>query len=272
VSSISKLRARHPKRAAFATGSAPCGRIQVLYRPVEDLKLDLNNPRIHTRQQLGQIARSIQTFGFIVPVLVDTNLKVIAGHGRILAVKELGWTEIPTIQLDHLSEAQARAYMIADNRLTEIATWDDTLLGEQLKSLSEVELDFDLEVTGFTMGEIDLRIEGLEVTPEGAPDPGDALPPTTGPLVSSAGDLWLLGRHRIYCGDALDDRAYEALMQGEGAAMVFTDPPYNVKIDGNVSGLGAVQHGEFAMASGEMSEAEFTAFLTRACAQLARSQ
>jgi DNA modification methylase len=245
-------------------------RVTVTYRAINDLKLDPANPRVHTRQQLRKIARSIETFGFNVPVLVDTNLKVIAGHGRILAMKELGWTEIPTIWIDHLSEAQARAFMIADNRLTEIATWDDTLLGQQLKALSEVELDFDPEVTGFTMGEIDLRIEGLEVTYAGAPDPSDALPATTGSLVSRAGDLWLLGHHRVYCGDALDDRPYDALMQGETAAMVFTDPPYNVKIDGNVSGLGAVQHREFAMASGEMTDAEFTAFLTRACAQLAR--
>jgi hypothetical protein len=134
------------KRPGRSTSNVTGGQIQVMYRPIEDLKLDPTNPRVHTRQQLRQIARSIEAFGFNVPVLVDTNLKVIAGHGRILAVKELGWTEIPTIRIDHLSEAQARAYMIADNRLTEIATWDDTLLGEQLKALSEVELDFDLEV------------------------------------------------------------------------------------------------------------------------------
>jgi DNA modification methylase len=160
--------------------------------------------------------------------------------------------------------------MIADNRLTENSTWDDRLLAQHLKDLSLLELDFSLEVTGFEMGEIDMRIEELEVTPEAAPDPSDALPPAAGPQVSRAGDLWLLGRHRVYCGDALDDGAYSALMQGDTAAMIFTDPPYNVKIEGNVSGLGAVQHREFAMASGEMSESEFTTFLTRACAMLAR--
>jgi ParB-like chromosome segregation protein Spo0J len=137
--------------------------------PLEDLKLDPANPRVHTAQQVRQIARSIKAFGFNVPVLVDTNLKVVAGHGRILAAKKLGCAEIPTIRIDHLSEAQVRAFAIADNRLSEIATWDDKLLAEQLKALSEVELDFDLEVTGFAMGEFDLRIEGLEVTPEGAP-------------------------------------------------------------------------------------------------------
>jgi DNA modification methylase len=270
VSSSATIHARDGKRAVPAGADGTGSRIQVLYRPIEDLKLDPANPRVHTAQQVRQIARSIEAFGFNVPVLVDTNLRVVAGHGRIMAAKKLGCTEIPTIRIDHLSEAQVRAFAIADNRLSEIATWDDKLLAEQLKALSEVELDFDLEVTGFAMGEIDLRIEGLEVTPVGTPDPGDELPPAAGPQVTRAGDLWLLGPHRVYCGDALDEAAYDALMSGDTAAMVFTDPPYNVKIDGNVSGLGTVQHREFAMASGEMTAAEFTKFLARACAMLAR--
>ena len=244
--------------------------IAIVYQPVSALKLDPRNPRVHDRKQIRQIARSIEAFGFVVPILVDASGKIIAGHGRISAAQLLGWSEVPTICLDHLTEAQVKAFMIADNRLTENSTWDDRLLAQHLKDLSLLELDFSLEVTGIAMGEIDMRIEELEVTPEAAPDPGDALPPAAGPQVSRAGDLWLLGRHRVYCGDALDDGAYDALMQGDTAAMVFTDPPYNVKIDGNVSGLGAVQHREFAMASGEMSESEFTAFLTRACAMLAR--
>jgi len=245
-------------------------RVAISYRPISELKSDPQNPRVHSPKQIRQIARSIEVFGFVVPILVDASGKIIAGHGRISAAQLLGWSEVPTICLDHLTEAQVKAFMIADNRLTENSTWDDRLLAQHLKDLSLLELDFSLEVTGFAMGEIDLRIEGLEVTPEAAPDPGDALPPAAGPQVSRAGDLWLLGRHRVYCGDALDDGAYDALMQGDTAAMVFTDPPYNVKIDGNVSGLGAVQHREFAMASGEMSESEFTAFLKRACALLAR--
>jgi hypothetical protein len=269
MSSIANMFGRDGTRAALATADRTGSRIQVLYRPVEDLKLDPVNPRMHTAQQVRQTARSIETFGFNVPVLVDTNLKVIAEHGRIMAAKVLGKTEIPTIQIDHLNEDQVRAFAIADNRLSEISTWDDRLLGEQLKALSEVELDFDLEVTGFAKGEIDLRIEGLEFAPEGAPDPADELPPVIGPQVSRAGDLWLLGRHRVYCGDALSDPAFDALTQGEMAAMVFTDPPY-VKIDGNVSGLGAVQHREFKMASGEISESTFTAFLTRAFEKLRR--
>jgi DNA modification methylase len=245
------------------------GRVQISYRPISELKLDPKNPRAHSPRQVRQIARSIERFGFVVPLLTDARGKVIAGHGRVLAALLLGWSEVPTICLDHLSEAQARAFMIADNRLAENSTWDDRLLAEQLKGLSELELDFSLDVTGFEMGEIDLRIEGLVAEPEGD-DPADALPePPSGSPVTRPGDLWLLDRHRVYCASALEEASYAALMQAEKAAMVFTDPPYNVPIERNVSGLGAIHHRDFAMASGEMDEAQYTAFLTQTCALLA---
>jgi len=187
-----------------------------------------------------------------------------------MACQQLGIEQLPTIRLEHLTEAQARAFMIADNRLTENSVWDDRLLAEQLKELSALDLDFSIEATGFEIGEIDLRIEGLTTESDGE-DPADALPVVRAErAISRAGDLWLLGRHRVYCGDALDEAAYATLMQGERAAMVITDPPYNVPIEGNVSGLGAVRHRNFAMASGEMDEAEFAAFLTRACSLLAK--
>ena len=207
--------------------------VGVVYRPLHELKLDPHNPRVHSPRQVRQIARSIEAFGFNVPVLVDTNLTVLAGHGRIRACQLLGWNRVPTIQLEHLSEAQARAFMIADNRLTENSTWDDRLLAEQLKQLSELELDFDLEATGFTIGEIDLRIEGLEPAAGRNTDPADVmLPATVGPPVSRAGDVWLLGHHRILCASALNEAAYLQLMEGQRAVMVFTDPPYNVPIEG----------------------------------------
>jgi hypothetical protein len=243
-------------------------RVEIVYRPIDQLKPDPRNPRRHERKQIRKIADSIETFGFNVPILVDAELRVIAGHGRLLACRLLGRNEVPTISLEHLSEAQARAFMIADNRLTEIASWDDRLLGEQLRELSELNLEFSLEVTGFEMAEIDLFIEGAADTPQ--PDPDDVpRPVASGPAVTRPGDTWLLGPHRIHCGSALDEAAYRALMQDHRAAIVFTDPPYNVPIDGNVSGLGAIRHREFAMASGEMDEAEFTAFLTRALGLLA---
>jgi DNA modification methylase len=259
---------REATQKKMSLGSNP--RIELIYRPIGALKLDPRNPRVHSLRQIRQIARSIESFGFNVPVLVDGQLKVVAGHGRVMACQLLGWTEVPTICLDHLSEAQARAFMIADNRLTENSVWDDRLLAEQLKQLSILDLDFSLEATGFEMGEIDLRIEGLDAQPEGD-DPADALPePQAGPSVTRPGDLWLLGPHRVLCASALEDSAYATLMQGKGAAMVFVDPPYNVRIAGNVSGLGAIHHREFAMAAGEMSEAEFTTFLSRACSFLSR--
>jgi DNA modification methylase len=246
-------------------------RVTVENRPIAELKLDPCNPRIHTPAQLRQIAQSIEAFGFNVPVLVDSKLKVIAGHGRILACQRLAWSEVPTICLDHLTETQARAFMIADNRLTEISVWDDRLLAEQLKELSGLELDFSIETVGFDTGEIDFRIESLNEIENGDDDRADAVPAvTSGPSISRPGDLWLLGRNRVYCGNACDAAAYEALMAGERAAMVFTDPPFNVPIAGNVSGLGKIHHREFAMASGEMSAPEFTEFLAGAFELLVR--
>lgn len=247
------------------------GRVDVIYRPIAALTLDPRNPRRHDRKQIRRIAHSIQTFGFNVPVLVDRDFKVIAGHGRILACCELGWETVPTICLEHLTERQAKAFMVADNRLAEISVWDDRLLAEQLKELSELNLDFRLEATGFEMGEIDLRIESLTSEGDGEANSAEAIPEVpAGPAVSQAGDLWRLGPHRVHCGSALEQAAYAALMDGGQAAMVFTDPPYNVVIAGNVSGLGAIQHRNFVMASGEMGEAEYIPFLTRSLKLLAQ--
>jgi DNA modification methylase len=244
--------------------------LKIVYRPIEQLKLNPANPRRHSNKQIRQIANSIQAFDFNVPILIDGDGNVIAGHGRLLAAKHLGITEVPTLCLDHLTPAQVKAFMIADNQLTLNASWDDRLLAQQLKDLSLIGLDFSLELTGFEIGEIDLRIASLDDVPEQADDPDDAVPePSAGPCVSKPGDLWLLGRHRVLCGNALDRDATAALMGQERAAMVFTDPPYNVPIDGHASGLGAIHHRPFPMASGEMDRAEFTAFLTQTCRNLA---
>jgi ParB-like chromosome segregation protein Spo0J len=179
--------------------------VQVTYRRLSELRLDPNNPRTHSQKQIRQIAHSIQTFGFNVPILVDSKGKVIAGHGRVMACLHLGWTEVPTISLEHLSEAQAKAFMIADNRLTENSTWDDRLLAEQLKELSAIELNFNLEAIGFETAEIDLRIESLRADRDQREDPADLLAAIPAePPVSRPGDLLLLGRHRVYCGSALE--------------------------------------------------------------------
>jgi DNA modification methylase len=245
-------------------------KLAIEYIPVASLRPDPKNARLHSDKQVQQIARSIEAFGFNVPVLVDTNSQVIAGHGRLRACEILGVAQVPVIRLEHLSEHQRLAFMIADNRLTENAEWDDRLLGEQLKILSEVELDFTLETTGFEMGEIDLLIENLSPDIDGEIDPADLQPESSVNQVSRPGELWKLGKHRVFCGDALSPKSYEALMDGHRANVIFTDPPYNVPISGHVGGNGTVQHREFVMASGEMSEAEFIAFLTDAVNLLAQ--
>lgn len=243
--------------------------LSIVYRSIGTLKRDPKNARKHRPSQVKALARSIKAVGFNVPVLVDKNGNLIAGHCRVDAAQLLDLKEIPTILLDHLSEEQIKAFKIADNRLAELAEWDDELLTEQLKMLSELDLTFDLEVTGFTMGEIDLRIEGL--TPAvSEDDPADQLPPLPpGVAISKGGDLWLLGKHRLLCGTALERSSYQLLMDGKLGAAAITDPPFNVRVGGHVGGLGDIQHREFIMASGEMSEAEFISFLTRACSLLA---
>ena len=243
--------------------------LNIRYRRIDTLQPDPANPRRHTKKQLKQIANSIEVFDFIVPVLIDRDGKIACGHGRTQAAVALGMREVPTICLDHLSPAQIRAFMIADNKLTENATWDDRLLAQQFRDLSLLGLDFSLEITGFEMGEIDLRIASLEEALAPSDDPADILPETSAAArVSQLGDLWFLGHHRLLCGSALDTDAFAALMDEERAGAIFTDPPYNVPIDGHASGLGAVHHRPFPMASGEMGKAEFTAFLARALCNL----
>src|SRR6266436_2693685 len=260
IALMSKMRDRGDRRKQ---------RLEVVYRTIDEIKPDPANARRHSGKQIRKLADSIETFGFNVPVLVDAELNAVAGHARLAACRLLGLAEVPTLCLDHLSPAPLRAFMLADNRLTELAQWDDRLLAQQLKDLSLLGLDFSLEVTGFEMAEIDLRIESLEHLPGPDDDPADALPGPANPPLSKIGDLWMLGNHRVLCGSALDAAAFAALMGDERAAMVFTDPPYNVPIDGHASGLGAIHHRPFPMASGEMDRTEFTAFLGQAIRNLA---
>ena len=244
-------------------------RLAIAYLPMASLKPNPDNPRIHDERQIGQIARSIQTFGFLTPVVIDRNGRLVAGHGRVRAAMLLGIPEVPTIRAEHLTEDQAKAFAIADNKLTENSKWDDELLGETLKALSEVELEFSLEATGFEMGEIDVLIEGVAPTCKGDSDPADVLPKTGAQVrVSRAGDLWFLGRHRILCGNPLNGSSYAALMENQRAAMVFTDPSYNVLIAGHATGP-AIKAEDFNVTSDEMSEATFTDFLVLACGLMA---
>jgi DNA modification methylase len=258
---------KDPRRGSDT--KSPPSRLTIRHLPADSIRLDSTNPREHSDKQIRQIATSIRVFGFNVPILVDQKRNVVAGHGRLLACRLLGLREVPTICLDHLSVHQIRAFMIADNKLTENADWDRQLLAEQFRSLSEVELDFALDVTGFETAEIDLIIEGAEPAIEDEDDPDDELPGQPGPRVSQVDDLWLLGRHRIYCGNALNTSSYSPLMAGRRANMVFTDAPYNVKIAGHAGGLGTIQHQNFKMACGEMNESQYTDFLAQVFTLLA---
>ncbi|MEM0948212.1 MAG: DNA methyltransferase [Pseudomonadota bacterium] len=230
---------------------------------VDALKPWSANARTHSPKQIRQIAASIETFGFTNPVLIDGERRILAGHGRVSAARHLGLSEVPCLRLEDMSEAQKRAYVIADNRLAENAGWDHETLAIELASLAEADLDFDIGVLGFDSSEIDLIIE--EAAAEDRSDPeDDALPDLAEHAVTRPGDLWQLGSHRIICGDVRDYATVDDLMMGERARMVFADPPYNVPIHGHVCGSGAIRHREFAMASGEMDKATFTAFLRKA--------
>jgi DNA modification methylase len=214
----------------------------------------------------------MKRFGFTNPILTDDNSQIIAGHGRLEAAKLLGMATVPSIRLSHMSEIEKRAYIIADNEIALKAGWDREILAIELQGL--IDLGFDVELTGFEPAEIDLIIGDWQETSGEPASPDDQrAAPSEGPPVSRLGDLWILGAHRLLCGDALSSEDYKKLLGPDRADLVFTDPPYNVPIDGHVSGLGRIEHREFAMASGEMTEGEFTNFLTqvfRAAADVSR--
>lgn len=233
---------------------------EVIERDVASLKPYARNARTHSKRQIKQIAESIERFGFVNPVLVGDDGTIIAGHGRVDAARLLGLRAVPTLALSHLTEAEKRAYVIADNKLALNAGWDREILAIELQGL--IDLDFEVELTGFSLAEIDLVLDEAGEADPNVPDSAeDIFAVVAGPAISRRGDLWIMGRHKLICGDARDTSDYARLLGSERVDMVFTDPPYNVSIDGNVCGLGTVRHREFAFASGEMSQMQFTRFL-----------
>lgn len=247
-------------RVAAQTEQAWSARgLEIVDRDPRTLTPRTNNPRKHTDRQIKQLAASITEFGFLRPVLTDSQGTIVAGHAATLAAIDLGLDTIPTVVAGHLTPAQIRGYVIADNRIAELAGWDRTLLAIELQALT-LELNFDVTVTGFETAEIDILIG--EISTE-APAKADETPATdrSRPALSQLGDVWIVGEHRLYCGDATEKDSYGALLGDERAQMVFTDAPYNVPIGGHVSGSGKIRHPEFAMASGEMSREAYTDFL-----------
>lgn len=232
-----------------------------------DLRPHDRNPRTRSKKQVEQIAESIRRFGFTNPVLVDRDGQVIAGHGRIEAAKLLGTATVPVLRLEHMTEAEKRAYIIADNRLAELAGWDNDLLALELAAVAELDSDFDLAITGFDVAEIEALLNGLESGEQQEEEPIQI--DEQAPVVCRVGDMWQLGDHALICGDATDPEVYRRLLDQGKAQMVFTDPPYNVPVNGHICGLGKVQHDEFVMASGEMTEEQFTTFLRTVTSNLA---
>jgi DNA modification methylase len=229
--------------------------------PIGKLKPYKLNARTHSEKQIGQIELSILTNGFANPILTDDDLNLIAGHGRLLAAQRIGLKHVPVIRIAHLSESQKRALRLADNKIAENAGWDLTVLAQELEYLSTLDFDFDLALTGFETPEIDVLIQSNAACASDGDD--DEIPEIdrSNPPVTRVGDLWIVGDHRLICADSTDQTSFRKLIGRKKAQLVFTDPPYNVPIDGNVSGLGSIKHREFPMASGEMTIPQFIAFL-----------
>jgi DNA modification methylase len=235
--------------------------LSIIYRKISELKPYPRNARTHSRKQVKQIAAAIGEFGFTNSVLIDESDQIIAGHGRVQAAKLLELVEVPTVQIAHLSATQKRAYILADNRLAEKAGWDQEILAVELQGL--LADGFEVVLTGFEAPDIDVVLD--DAANKKSDQHGDDNIPAAGPAVTQAGDLWLLGTHRIFCGDALDGVSYNILLDGSKASLIFTDPPYNVAIDGNVANIGGrsqIQYRSFAMGCGEMTSPAFTSFLT----------
>ena len=237
---------------------------------LDEFRANPRNARTHTKHQISQIAGSIEAFGFTNPILVDETGEVIAGHGRLMAAQQLGFSSVPAIRVEYLSTTKKRALMLADNKIALNAGWDMDILANELAELTSEEVDLDIDLTGFEMGEIDVILETRALS-EGEESETAPIPDPSRPGVSKYGDVWLLGPHRVMCGDAMLIKDVDRLMQGDLADVGFTDPPYNVPIKGHVSGKGQTQHREFVQASGEMDVDSFTRFLARALTNAASS-
>ncbi len=242
--------------------------VQIAYAQIANLKPNLRNARTHSQRQVNQLVASIREFGWTAPIIVDEDNEIIAGHGRYLAARELALRQVPVVRVEGLNSTQKRALAIADNKIAANAGWDRKLLTQELGDLGSLlgEINLDLEITGFAPAEIDALMGDL-VDPE--QEPADEVPVIANKAISQPGDLWVLGTHQLLCGDVRDHAAWQALMGRQRAAMVFTDPPYNVRIH-SVVGRGKTRHREFATASGEMTVQQFVAFLKSIAQQLVR--
>jgi DNA modification methylase len=237
---------------------APVRWPDVEWVPLAKLKANPKNARTHSHKQIKKIRRSLRTFGPLNPILIDENNIILAGHGRAEAARQEGLSHLPVLRFGHLSDAQKRAYLIADNKIAQEAGWDREMLALELGELIELlpPKGIDIALTGFEVGEIDMLMADFT----DAPQEQDVLPPLPEHPTTRPSDLWQLGKHRLLCGDARLLCNFERLMAGVSAAAVFCDPPYNLAVK-TIGGRGSIHHPEFAFASGEMSRVDFRQFL-----------
>ena len=249
-------------------------KLTVEYADLNSLKAYANNAKIHNEPQLQALAASIKQFGFNSPILIDENNEIIAGHGRIEAAKIIGLTEVPVIRLSHLSEAQKRAYRLADNKISEKGGWNEDILKLELSELESLCNDFDITITGFDSVELDVLLDDSKKEHKISETLNTEPYVPENEIVTKPDDVWLLGKHRIVCGNSQDEETFSKLMQTQKAKMVLQDPPFNVKIQGHVGGSGKIKHKEFAFASGEMTDEQFIQFLEtnfKLCAKFSKS-
>jgi DNA modification methylase len=241
--------------------------LRIEYLPVQSLRPNETNSRLHPRTQVEKLEHAIREFGFLVPVLIDERNMTIAGHARIEAARKCGLTAVPCVRANHLSEIQKRAFTIFDNRLAEDAGWDFRVLAKEFEFLQAEGVD--LRMTGFEIPEFDMVLAAADTVAKAPED--DKIPdldPTR--AITKSNDLWILGEHRLACADARRPESFALLLSGLKADLVFVDPPYNLQIRGHVSGKGRTKHGEFVEASGEMTPAQFEKFLEDSFALLSK--
>lgn len=234
-------------------------KLQIEYLPLKQVKDYGRQLRIPGKKQTEKSARMIREGSFMPPIVIDSQNCVVIGAHLVNAARHLGMEDVPVISVSHLTEAQIQWLRIAHDRIAGEASWDNKALAAEFQELLVKIPDIDLTITGFEVPEIDIILDPLNADPDDTPPEVQQ-----GPSVVQLGEVWNLGEHRLYCGDATLPESYQALMGDEKAQLCFTDMPYNVKIDGHVGNSGKIQHREFAMASGEMDSGSFTQFLYKA--------
>lgn len=232
--------------------------LKVVYLPISKIQKYSGNAKLHSDKQVSQIVKSIRRFDFINPILIDEKSIIIAGHGRMEAAIGAGLDKVPVIQIKHLTEAEKKAYRIADNKLTELGEWDIGKLQLEFEAIESLDVELDFEITGFNSGELDVLMDNA--CPKADPQKNSIPFIPDDEIVSREGDIWELGKHRIICGNSLVRDTFSNLMKGEKARMVFSDPPYNLSTD-EICGGGTIKHEDFKFAHGEMSSTEFQQFL-----------